>query len=485
MSRILLLILFLLWLAADQMPAAPAPEAGGVFLFLVGFVALVAVMGFWSRWLSRRVTRTNIGASLQRFNRGMGVARALIVLWFAAGVFGLGWYGAVAGWLPGMGEAAGWETPLLLVGIFPPLAAWMGLWWAQYPADRALREQNMVLQLEEDLPLRAPPGFGHYFLTNLRLQMLFMVVPILLILIGHDLAMGLWWWVAGHRPDQGIEGYINILAAAGVFILAPLILRLVLDTRPLPASPLRARLEAMCRRHGLRYRDILLWQTHSSIGNAAVVGIVPRLRYILLSDLLLETMTDEQIEAVFAHELGHIVHRHMIWYVIFFAVMLAVLMGPGDWIGRRVDGWIHAFASNAWAPPVAAVILLGSALGAFLLIFGYLSRRFERQADVFAARSIEEGADVRGLGAAAPTVVGPRGAALFASALHRVAVVNNIPIAARSWCHGSLAHRMDYLMDLSRDPHGTGRFDRTMRRLYTCLAGALILSCAYLILITR
>ena len=59
----------------------------------------------------------------------------------------------------------------------------------------------------------------------------------------------------------------------------------------------------------LRYREILLWHTENNMGNAAVVGLVPRLRYILLSDLLLETMDDRQIEAVFAHEIGHIVHE--------------------------------------------------------------------------------------------------------------------------------------------------------------------------------
>ena len=72
----------------------------------------------------------------------------------------------------------------------------------------------------------------------------------------------------------------------------------------------------------MRYRDILLWKTEYNMGNAAVMGFVPRLRYILMSDLLLETMTDEQIEAVFAHELGHVVHRHMSWYVVFMVVLV-------------------------------------------------------------------------------------------------------------------------------------------------------------------
>ena len=72
----------------------------------------------------------------------------------------------------------------------------------------------------------------------------------------------------------------------------------------------------------MRYRDILVWRTHSNMGNAAVMGILPHMRYVLLSDLLLETMTDEQIEAVFAHEMGHVVHRHMAWFVLFFVTVM-------------------------------------------------------------------------------------------------------------------------------------------------------------------
>jgi STE24 endopeptidase len=191
--------------------------------------------------------------------------------------------------------------------------------------------------------------------------------------------------------------------------------------------------------------------------------------------------------------MGHIVHRHMIWYLIFFTVMLLVLAGPGDWIGNQVNDGVTALFSVTWAPNVAALTLLGLAMAAFLVIFGYISRRFERQADVFAARSLEEGSgfetqdstlnpEPRTLTA---SPVRPHGATLFASALHRVAVINNIPVAARSWCHGSLASRMRYLMELSGDPHRTGRFDRTMRRLYAVLGGALVLSGAYVFFMTR
>ncbi len=72
--------------------------------------------------------------------------------------------------------------------------------------------------------------------------------------------------------------------------------------------------------------------------------------------------------------------------------------------------------------------------------------------------------------------VGQYGATLFASALRRVASVNNIPVAARSWCHGSIARRMQYLHSLSENPRHTVRFDRAMMGLYGSILAALAVS---------
>jgi hypothetical protein len=64
------------------------------------------------------------------------------------------------------------------------------------------------------------------------------------------------------------------------------------------------------------------------------------------------------------------------------------------------------------------------------------------------------------------THVGEYGAAVVGSALHRVAQINNIPVAAHEWLHGSIQQRMRYLHELSGDASRTRRFDLAMRRLY-------------------
>ena len=86
----------------------------------------------------------------------------------------------------------------------------------------------------------------------------------------------------------------------------------------------------------MKYRDILLWQTNHNMGNAAVMGLVPRMHYILLSDVLLETMTDQQIEAVFAHEIGHVKHWHMGWYIVMIATLMMLLFGSAN-VGTKTS----------------------------------------------------------------------------------------------------------------------------------------------------
>ncbi len=57
--------------------------------------------------------------------------------------------------------------------------------------------------------------------------------------------------------------------------------------------------------------------------NAMVVGLFPILRYVVVTDRLSAELTPEEIEAVFGHEVGHVKHRHMTYYLFFMMVSLA------------------------------------------------------------------------------------------------------------------------------------------------------------------
>jgi hypothetical protein len=193
-----------------------------------------------------------------------------------------------------------------------------------------------------------------------------------------------------------------------------------------------------------------------------------------------------------------------------------------------IEAGQHRFALPDWLPPDLVMTMIG--FGAFLIAFGFVSRRFERQADVFAARTLQRFEDrelvVNAVNPEDPNTifvtrwlsktpqpnppdpqdadaqrshVGPYGAMLFASALQKVALINNIPLeptgrwegglfrrvafvferlgdATNNWLHGSIANRMRTLHRMSADPQHTRRFDKRMARLYVALLVLLVLS---------
>jgi Zn-dependent protease with chaperone function len=469
MSRILLFLVFALWSVGGD-SARGLREQRDLFVFIGGYAALLAFMAGWARTTARQLPM----GSLTRFNRGMSIARYVIVGWFAVGMFVLHWPAAVEAML---GRVARWpvDSPGALLGTLPALAAWIGLIAVQYPIDHAMREQNFPAELGDDFPIHAPPTVWSYLSANMRLEVLFTAVPVAMILVLRDLGSlamyGSGKFVPGSSSEQWADAIISLASAGTVFLLAPVILRYVLQTRPLADSPLRQRLEAMCESAGLGYREILLWHTDNHMGNAAVMGVLPVVRYILLSDLLLETMSDRQIEAVFAHELGHVAHKHLTWSGVFVVIFLLAGVGPAKWIGdissAHLPGW------------VADIVLPGIGLiGGLLLLFGVLSRFFERQADVYAARTMEA---INQPPAERPpeyppgSHVGKYGATIFGSALYRVAVINHIPIASRTLTHGSISDRIEYLRVLSADPARTKQFDRFMVWVYLALIAGLVI----------
>src|SRR5258706_6119681 len=165
MSRLLLLSILVLWMCPrDNVTPPPwaVPVRLGVFLGV--YAALLVLMSAWSRMLARRVADDLLGRTLDRYNRATELARYFVPAWFAVGLFGLGWghlvYSALAPLDPaGLAQHAGpasepyWRIPGLLLGTLPAFLTWMALWWAQYPADRALKEQSVLYHANEGLPI--------------------------------------------------------------------------------------------------------------------------------------------------------------------------------------------------------------------------------------------------------------------------------------------------------------------------------------------
>ena len=181
-----------------------------------------------------------------------------------------------------------------------------------------------------------------------------------------------------------------------VLLASPLFIRLAWPTRSLPDGPLRRRLERVAERVGFRFNDLLVWDTRHMMVNACVTGVLPGFRYVLLTDALIESLSPVEVAAVFGHEVGHVAHRHLPFFGFFFLGSLGILA-----LAARVfsvsETWIKTLT---WIPAdflapagdfIEAAAMLGCLGVFFCFVFGHLSRRFERQADVFGCKVVSCG----------------------------------------------------------------------------------------------
>lgn len=461
----------LFWQADSPTTWILVPQ-GDVFwtLLLVGIQPPLLTLVAWL--LARRVQTLlnkksgNSHAAQLAHHRATRSLRVVTLLAFAATVLLTNW----VAWVH-VGGSSPW---LRIVGdilvLTPFLITVVAVWIAQFPLERALHGVGGDIEADTGSP---PWSLRTYLDFNFRHHVLIVAVPLTIILFASNVLRGY------ERPLQQWSGWLFMpdtllgLSAVCVFVAAPLMLTRIWRTTPLEKGTLRERLESLCRRQGMKYHDIVVWPSAGMMINAAVMGIFAPVRYILLSDGLLSAMSNEQIEAVFGHEIGHIRHRHMQHFLVFAFVGWLIVAGLMEVLAR---------ASLNPSVPIALSSLSIQAIGAAATLviwgvgFGWISRRFERQADQFGAWCVTPSAnncslpcsvhgDQRTIEGEEEKRVCATGASIFTSALDRVAQLNGIPHDERSWRHSSIGSRIRFLTSLAGDPTRAMKFDRMVRRI--------------------
>jgi len=191
------------------------------------------------------------------------------------------------------------------------------------------------------------------------------------------------WWLYAWLVFIALVVFFAQIAPV---VLFPIFYKFV----PLENEELKSRLVRLGERAGTRIRGVYEWKLSekSKKANAALTGLGAT-RRIILSDTLLQNYSDDEIEAVLAHELGHHVHRH-----IFKSIVLQVAITfIGFWAADQALNYsvhqlqmfpdIHDFANLPLLALVSSVLslLLLPALNAF-------SRHNERQADMYCWKSV-------------------------------------------------------------------------------------------------
>lgn len=376
-------------------------------------VPFTVVVGY--RWIA---SRRGIPAHTL-LQRGLRIRRGVVLLTWLAILLLANWHDLIVSRLPAQWCAV---APLL---TFTPLM---------------VSNAVCVLALNRGPHTRSPRAMLTIFVEQLRLSLMVLLPIAVLSGIDH------WNFL---NPDHGLtlESYSPVssdwfLIIAIIFLLPAFVGRM-LPSRPIPPGPLRERLLSIATGAGVRSGIPRIWLTGSQpLVTAMIVGLLPFGRRFFLTDHFIMHMTNDEIDAAFAHELAH-ARQHHIW--LFLATgcgfLLAIFL-----VLESQDGSIA----------VTLVILLTISGWIF---FGRLSRHLEHHADIVSDE-----------------LTGKPGA--IAQTLAHIARISGTPMARNGWRHPSIHDRIRVLHHHREDPLFRRQFDRHLRRLTRMVLLLLIVSAA-------
>ena len=307
------------------------------------------------------------------------------------------------------------------------------VWSATYPLEKQLFHQSLTR--------------GQFVLGQARFVAP-VVFPWLAIVVLRDLLQLLWpgarsWLDSGSGDLFFLASFVALMA-----VFFPWMVRHWWGCRAWPDGPVRDLAERVLAQAGVKVGAILSWPImQGRLLTAGILGVAPRFRYLLLTPALVEAMTPAELAGVVAHEAGHVRHRHLVSYLLFFLgffILAYALAGPIS-IGLNLSllwlsgtGWGAALFSKDSPSGALFSLLMALPLVALLIVYlrfimGYFMRNFERQADLYALKL---------MGSAGP----------LSSALEKLAQLAGNTRDVPSWHHFSVAQRVDFIHRAEAEP---------------------------------
>ncbi len=209
-------------------------------------------------------------------------------------------------------------------------------------------------------------------------------VPLLLGLFFFMEKTGPWWWLFAFGAFTAFQFVVSFLYPT---LIAPLFNKFT----PLPDGPLKERIEALLASLGYKVRGIFVMDgsKRSRHSNAYFTGF-GRAKRIVLYDTLMKLLTEDELAAVFAHELGHEKRGH-VW-----KSMAAGIAGSAAvfFVLSLLLHWTPLYQAFGFQGPSyhALLVLLSLCSGPFTFflkpIATAISRRHEYEADRFAKTAL-------------------------------------------------------------------------------------------------
>ena len=174
--------------------------------------------------------------------------------------------------------------------------------------------------------------------------------------------------------------------------LYPFFSRIFNKFKPLEEGELKDKLASLLEKNGYQVRDIKVMDAsrRTTKSNAYFSGF-GKMKTIVLYDTLMEAMTSDEICAVFAHELGHGLHRDTLKYQIITGVQMIVLAVLA-WLTLRTPALSEAFGFEKVNYGFALILVMSAEFALAAPLFGLLANWYSRKAEYAAdAHAVKEG----------------------------------------------------------------------------------------------
>jgi Zn-dependent protease with chaperone function len=305
---------------------------------------------------------------------------------------------------------------------------------------------------------RQGPGVFSHITSNLLLAAP-VVLPWLILSLVSDILLLL--------PFNRVNAFLSTALGQVVYFMSflfmisavgPFFIQKLWQCKPLEPGYMRDRISRLCAAAGMPIKDILIWPVYGGkMITAGVMGLIKNFRYILITPSLLQLLDGREIDAVVAHEIGHIKKKHLLFYLLFFIGYLMV-----SWFLFRIFSIAAIYLYYAFdimghisADPAAMtsqmlklafnVMFIAGFILYFRFIFGFFIRNFERQADAYVYQFFES---------AHPLI----------TTLEKIALAGGILPEKPNWHHFSIKERILFLLECEKDKTRIRRHDQTIKK---------------------
>lgn len=228
----------------------------------------------------------------------------------------------------------------------------------------------------------------------LSMTLVFLIgMPILALILWVMDSVGSLWWLLAWAILISVSLLMSWLFPT---LIAPLFNKFI----PMEDGSLKHRIQSLLQRCGFSSNGIFIMDgsKRSGHGNAYFTGLGSNKR-IVFYDTLINSLDEEELEAVLAHELGHFKRKHVIKMLTASSALSLISLAILGWLINQ--DWFFSGLGVDVNSNAAALLLFMLVSPVFTLfmqpISAYFQRKFEFEADEFATQNAKAGKMISGL----------------------------------------------------------------------------------------